>query len=94
MTAGSTGGFAGVSGKSYNFSVQHNVTDHNARSLKSGSNEISILENMGDGNFAEHVTYATGLGPSSICAADIDLDGDDDLAVANLYSNNKLRHSW
>jgi hypothetical protein len=51
-------------------------------------NTISILKNEGDGTFAAAVTYGVDVNPSSVCAADLDGDGDSDLAVANRSSNN------
>ena len=49
--------------------------------------EISVLFNSGNGTFADAVAYAvgdggSGSGPWSIVAADLDQDGDIDLAVA------------
>ena len=49
---------------------------------------VSVLMNNGDGTFASKVDYDAGLSPSSVFVADLDGDGDDDLAVANRYSDN------
>ena len=54
----------------------------------SSSNNVSILKNNGDGTFAAAVNYGVGSSPYSVCAADLDGDGDSDLAVANYGSNN------
>jgi len=45
--------------------------------------QVSVLLNKGDGTFAQDVILATGAGPRSITAADLDHDSDLDLAVAN-----------
>ncbi len=45
---------------------------------------ISVLRNNGNGTFAAAVNYSAGDFPCSIFAADLDLDGDADLAVANM----------
>ena len=52
------------------------------------SDNVSILKNNGDGTFAAAVNYGVGSYPLSVCAADLDGDGDSDLAVANSGSNN------
>ncbi|MBW7905422.1 MAG: VCBS repeat-containing protein [Phycisphaerae bacterium] len=44
--------------------------------------------NTGNGTFAPHVTYATGKTPDSVAIADLDNDGDADLAVTNQQSAN------
>ncbi|UCC81070.1 MAG: VCBS repeat-containing protein, partial [Candidatus Zixiibacteriota bacterium] len=49
---------------------------------------VSVLLNNGDGTFADSVNYAAGDGPASVFAADLDADGDLDLATANLESDN------
>lgn len=46
-------------------------------------NYVSILKNNGDGTFGMAVNYPAGLDPMSVFAADLDGDGDLDLAVAN-----------
>ncbi len=46
------------------------------------STTVSVLMNNGDGTFAAKVTYGTGSNPKSIFSADLDEDGDNDLAVA------------
>ncbi|HEY5374092.1 MAG TPA: VCBS repeat-containing protein, partial [Polyangiaceae bacterium] len=40
----------------------------------SGSNDVSILLNNGDGTFAPPAAYASGLGPDSIVVGDLDGD--------------------
>ncbi|MCJ7459531.1 MAG: FG-GAP-like repeat-containing protein [candidate division Zixibacteria bacterium] len=52
------------------------------------SNNLSILENNGDGTLQAKVDYSVGDFPVSIFCADLDGDGDLDLAVANRNSNN------
>ncbi len=44
---------------------------------------VSVLMNNGDGTFAPKVDYPTGRVPNSVFSADLDGDGDNDLAVAN-----------
>jgi hypothetical protein len=46
-----------------------------------GSDNISILENNGDGTFQSAVEYAAGSDPTSVFCADLDGDGDMDIAV-------------
>jgi hypothetical protein len=50
------------------------------------TDNISVLLNEGDGTFAEHVDYPVteGLAPRAVFAADLDGDGDIDLAVISL----------
>ncbi len=47
------------------------------------SASVSILMNQGGGQFAPQVVYSTEPGAEGIAAADLDGDGDVDLAVAN-----------
>ncbi len=47
------------------------------------SGTVSVLLNEGDGTFAPHVDYGVGDYPQSVTSADLDADGDADLAVAN-----------
>ncbi len=47
---------------------------------------VSVLLNNGDGTFAPKMDYGTGDSPSSVFSADLDGDGDNDLAVANWHS--------
>ncbi|MCP4590207.1 MAG: VCBS repeat-containing protein [bacterium] len=44
---------------------------------------VSILLNHGDGTFAAEVNYGVGVLPYSVAIADLNGDGDADLAVAN-----------
>jgi len=48
---------------------------------------VSLLLNQGDGTFATHVQYGVGEGPTSVTSADLEGDGDADLAVENLISD-------
>jgi hypothetical protein len=49
----------------------------------SGSDNVSVLLNRGDGTFLPAVTFPAGIDPSGIAAGDIDDDGSIDLAVGN-----------
>jgi hypothetical protein len=49
---------------------------------------VSILENNGDGSFQSAVYYGAGDYPYSVFCGDLDGDGDLDLAVANGLSDN------
>jgi len=48
-----------------------------------GDSTVSVLLNRGAAEFAPQVEYLVGRHPSTICAADIDNDGDIDLMTAN-----------
>jgi len=50
----------------------------------SGSNNVSILINNGDGTFKSAVNYAAGTSPVAIASGDFNGDGKQDLIVANL----------
>jgi hypothetical protein len=52
------------------------------------SDNVSVLLNNGDGIFAPHSVYPVGDDPSSVFSADLDGDGDLDLATANFASDN------
>ena len=47
-----------------------------------------MLLGNGDGSFQPPRGYAAGRSPSSVAVGDFDGDGDQDLAVANLSSDN------
>ena len=49
---------------------------------------VSVLLNNGNGTFAPKVDYCTGSFPTSVFSADVEGDGDNDLAVANGNSHN------
>ena len=49
---------------------------------------MSVLLNNGDGTFAPKVEYGVGSRPWSLFSADLDGDGDNDLAVANRDGNS------
>ncbi len=54
----------------------------------SPGNTVSVLLNNGDGTFAPKVEYGVGSRPWSLFSADLDGDGDNDLAVANRDGNS------
>jgi hypothetical protein len=54
----------------------------------SGSNDISVLINLGDGTFADEVSYAVGMSPHGIVTADLDGNGSTDVAVVNRESQS------
>lgn len=45
--------------------------------------KATVLKNLGNNTFVIHSTLNTGPLPFSVCAADLDLDNDNDLAIAN-----------
>lgn len=47
------------------------------------SDNVSVLENDGDGTFSPQAAIPVGTEPVSICAADVDVDGYFDLVCAN-----------
>jgi hypothetical protein len=49
---------------------------------------VSVLLNNADATFAPQQTYAAGSEPRSVTAADLDADGDTDLATANQFSDD------
>ena len=53
-----------------------------------GTASIAILAGRGDGSFAPPVLLESGASPSAIVAADLDRDGDTDLAAANELGND------
>jgi hypothetical protein len=48
-----------------------------------GTNNVSVLLNTGNGTFSAPVEYTTGNGPASVAIGDFNNDGKPDLAVAN-----------
>lgn len=67
---------ADVTGDGYPDLISANLT----------TNDISVLQNRGNGTFFPRVDFAAGVGPTSVAAADLDRDGDLDLAVGNATS--------
>jgi hypothetical protein len=55
----------------------------NHLALNTSPDNISVFLNRGDGSFATPRNFAGGRGPAAIAAADLDSDGDLDLATAN-----------
>ncbi len=51
---------------------------------------VSVLLNNGDGTFAPQVDYDAGISATSVFSADLDGDGDNDLAVANTVFNGTV----
>ena len=52
------------------------------------NDNVSVLFNNGDGTFTAKADYLAGATPASLFSADLDDDGDYDLAVANWLSDN------
>ena len=54
-----------------------------------GTDSVTILRNVGSGNFVQPASSpeAAGDGPRSLAAADLDGDADQDLAVSNSRSD-------
>ena len=52
------------------------------------NSSVSVLLNNGDGQLAPKMDYETGINPQSLFIADLDMDGDNDIAVANFGSDN------
>ena len=65
-------------------------TDQDLAVANFAAGSVTILRNNGSGNFtpAASSPETVGNSPSSVAASDLDDDGDQDLAVANLLSNN------
>jgi hypothetical protein len=60
----------------------------NSGFVKASYNTVSILRDKGNGTFQTKVDYGVGTAPVSVFCADLDGDGDLDLAVTNDGSNN------
>ncbi|CAF1617708.1 unnamed protein product, partial [Rotaria magnacalcarata] len=56
----------------------------------SGSNNVGVLLNIGNGTFSAQTTYSTGSGsgPYYVVAVDVNDDNKPDIIVANYGSNN------
>lgn len=48
---------------------------------------MTVLVNNGNGTFATKIDFAAGDAPTSVAAADLNADGQPDLAVADFFSN-------
>ena len=57
----------------------------------SGSNNVSVLLNNGDGTFQAAVNYSAGAAPVAVLAGDFNGDGKQDLIVANTGSLSLLK---
>jgi uncharacterized repeat protein (TIGR01451 family) len=64
--------------------------DVDAATVNLGGDSISVISNNGNGTFTPFTPrdYTVGNAPYDISCADLDGDGDMDLATANLYSDN------
>jgi hypothetical protein len=60
------------------------VTSVNQASL---TDTVSVLRNIGRGEFHRNATYKLGKGPGSLAATDLDGDGSADLAIADVSSD-------
>jgi hypothetical protein len=49
----------------------------------SGTNSVSVLRNLGNGNFLAAENYSTGVSPRQLVLTDFDADGDTDIAVVS-----------
>ena len=52
------------------------------------SNNLSVLLGRGNGSFNAAVNYASGTGPSSVAAGDLNGDGAADVVISNLMGNS------
>ncbi|CAF3685790.1 unnamed protein product [Rotaria socialis] len=81
------------SGSSPNFVVAADVNGDGEPDIivaNTGSNNVGVLLNIGNGTFAAQATYSTGSGssPYFIVVADVSGNGKPDIIVANIDSNN------
>ena len=53
-----------------------------------GSDDVTVNENDGTGNFATSVDFGVGDDPRGVVAADFDRDGDKDIAATNFGNDN------
>ena len=80
----------GVGGTPYSVAVGDldGDSDLDLVTANSGSDNVSVLLNQGDGTFASQVNYGVGSGPYSVAVGDLDGDNDLDLVTANSGSDN------
>ena len=62
--------------------------DLDAMTSNVGSNNVSVLLNLGSGTFPPATTFAVGDGPFSVSLGDLDGDGDLDAMTGNFGSDN------
>jgi len=55
---------------------------------------VSVLLNNGDGTFGQETRYEVPSNPFQVIAADLDNDGDPDLATANHMTTSLAPHQW
>src|SRR5438874_5459022 len=53
-----------------------------------GSNNVSVLMNLGDGTFGTATNYVVGTNPTGVAVGDVNGDGFKDIIVANYGSND------
>ncbi len=82
--------------ETYSYPIEVAVVDVNSDSkpdiivANSGTNNIGVLLNSGNGTFTAPTTYSTGTGsnPYSVAVVDVNSDSKPDIIVANQGTNN------